>query len=232
MNIVGLLKSCETSPKAQCKECLLYWNQGIVYCICGHLLRENQSSRGILRWTLDLLSIPNCVIKTGRHHGHRYGKTEEQKDNYIAHIQRRRCKKRGFEGIHDRLLKDPVAVALQTTSVDNRSILILTILHAGFVRGTTEYVNPFFVVPILSVLCIFQECTCDHRIASLLCVLLVLRLSSTFVDWIQPKKSSGVGMALYLTCDCALCVCARGRPQLEDCGVSTAPELWCSVSFG
>ena len=31
----------ETVPKVQCKECLLYWNQGIVYCTCGHLLRES-----------------------------------------------------------------------------------------------------------------------------------------------------------------------------------------------
>ena len=55
MENVKLFESCETIPKVQCKECLLYWNQGIVYCTCRHLLRENQSSRGIFRWTLDLL---------------------------------------------------------------------------------------------------------------------------------------------------------------------------------
>ena len=71
-----LFELCETIPKLQCKECLLYWNQGTVYCTCGHLLREKQSSRGILRRTLDLLSIPNYVIKKGRPHGHRYGKTK------------------------------------------------------------------------------------------------------------------------------------------------------------
>ena len=78
----------------------------IVYCTCGHLFRENQSSRGILRWTLDLLSIPNYVIKKGRPHGHRYGKIKEQKEHLIAHNLRRRCIKRGFEGIHDRFQKD------------------------------------------------------------------------------------------------------------------------------
>ena len=56
MGNVELFELCETIPKVQCKECLLYWNQGIAYCICGHLLRENQSSRSILQWTLDLLS--------------------------------------------------------------------------------------------------------------------------------------------------------------------------------
>ena len=45
MCIVELLEFCVTVPKVQCSECLLYWHQGIVYCICGHLLRENESSR-------------------------------------------------------------------------------------------------------------------------------------------------------------------------------------------
>ena len=63
MGNVELLELCETIPKVQCKECLLCWNRGIVFCTCGHLLKENQSSRGIFRWTLDLLSIPNCVIQ-------------------------------------------------------------------------------------------------------------------------------------------------------------------------
>ena len=40
MGNVELSELFETNPKVQCKECLLYWNQGIVYCTCGHLLRE------------------------------------------------------------------------------------------------------------------------------------------------------------------------------------------------
>ena len=91
---VELFELCETIPKVQCSECLLYWNQGIVYCTCRHLLRENQSSRGILRWTW-IFPPP---------HGNRHGETEEQiKD----HNLRRRCIKRGFEGIHDRFQNDP-----------------------------------------------------------------------------------------------------------------------------
>ena len=31
MGNVELFELCETIPKAQCKECLLYWNQGNVY---------------------------------------------------------------------------------------------------------------------------------------------------------------------------------------------------------
>ena len=87
MGNVELFVLCETIPKVQCKECLLYWNQGIVYCTCG----ENQSSRSIFQWTLDHLSIPNNVIKMERPHGARHGKTEAQKEHFIAHNARRRC---------------------------------------------------------------------------------------------------------------------------------------------
>ena len=47
------------------------------------------------------------MIKKGRPHGHRYGKTKEQRDHHIAHNLRKRCIERNFEGIHDRFLNDP-----------------------------------------------------------------------------------------------------------------------------
>ena len=106
MGHVELFELCETIPKVQCSECLLYWNQGIVCCTCGHLLRENESSQRIHRWKLDILSIPNYVIKKGRLHGNRHGKTEEQREHFIAHNLRKRCIKKNFEGIHDRFQKD------------------------------------------------------------------------------------------------------------------------------
>ena len=65
MGNVELFELCETIPKVQCSRCLLCWNQGIVYCTCGHLLRENESSRHLHRWQLDIISIPNYVIKKG-----------------------------------------------------------------------------------------------------------------------------------------------------------------------
>ena len=99
MGNVELFELCETIPKVQCSECLLYWNQGIVYCTCGHLLRENESSRHLHRWQLDILSIPNYVIKKGRPHGNRNGKNEAQKEHFIAHTARKRCIKKGFQGI-------------------------------------------------------------------------------------------------------------------------------------
>ena len=107
MGNVELFELFETDPKTQCKECLLYWGQGIVYCTCGHLLKECEANRGAFQRTLDLLSIQNYVIKKGRPHGHRYGKTPEQRDYHTAQNLRKRCIKRRFKGIHDRFLKDP-----------------------------------------------------------------------------------------------------------------------------
>ena len=40
---VGNVELCELldmEPKAQCKVCLSYWDVGIVYCTCGHFLRN------------------------------------------------------------------------------------------------------------------------------------------------------------------------------------------------
>ena len=66
MGNVELFELCETIPKVQCSECLLYWNQGIVYCTCGHLLKESEASQHFHQWRLDAFSIENYVIKKGR----------------------------------------------------------------------------------------------------------------------------------------------------------------------
>ena len=84
MGNVELFELFETDPETQCKECLLYWSQGIVLCTCGHLLKQSEASRCATHCTLDLLSIQFYVIKKGRLHGHRYGKTEEQRDDHVA----------------------------------------------------------------------------------------------------------------------------------------------------
>ena len=75
---VGSIELCElleTEPKAQCKVCLSYWDIGIVYCTCGHFLRKGrEENQKFIKYAVDLLSIPEYVIKKGRPHGHRYGK--------------------------------------------------------------------------------------------------------------------------------------------------------------
>ena len=93
--------------KRNAKECLLYWSQGIVCCTCGHLLKESEASRGAIQCTLNLLSIQNYVMKKGRPHGHRYGKSKEPRDYHVAHNLRKRCIKMHFQGIHHRFVNEP-----------------------------------------------------------------------------------------------------------------------------
>ena len=108
MGNVELFELCETIPKVQCSECLLYWNQGIFYCTCGHILKESESSQIFHQWRLDAFSIQNHVIKKERPCGARHDKTEAQKEHFVAHNARRRCLKKNYEGIHDRFLRVPV----------------------------------------------------------------------------------------------------------------------------
>ena len=104
---VGNIELCElleTEPKAQCKVCLSYWDIGIVYCTCGHFLRKGrEENQKFIKYTMDLLSIPDYVIKKG---GHRYGKKPGDREYYIANQLKKKCKKRFFQGIHDRFIRD------------------------------------------------------------------------------------------------------------------------------
>ena len=114
MGKVELFELCEAVPKVQCSQCLLYWNQGIIYLTCGQFLVESESRRKFNKLRLDALSIPHYVIKKGRCHGDRHGKTEEQKEYHISFNAWKRCCKRvdsqgeHFKGIHDRFLRDQV----------------------------------------------------------------------------------------------------------------------------
>ena len=81
---VELFVLCETIPKVQFSECLLFWNQGIVYCTCGHLLKDSEASQHFRQWRLDAFSIENYVIKKERPRGARHSKTEAQKEHFTT----------------------------------------------------------------------------------------------------------------------------------------------------
>ena len=63
MKAAGNTELCEpldVEPKAQCKICLSYWDVGIVYCTCGHFLRDDtKENKKYIKSVLDLFSIPN-----------------------------------------------------------------------------------------------------------------------------------------------------------------------------
>ena len=108
---VGNIELCElleTEPQTQCKVCLSYWNIGIFYCTCGHFLRKGrEENQKFINSTMDLLSVPEYVIKKGRLHGHRYGKKRGDKEYHTANQLKKRCKKKSFQGIHERFIRDP-----------------------------------------------------------------------------------------------------------------------------
>ena len=94
---VGNIELCElleTDFKTQCKARLSYRSAGIVCCTCGHLVQETVANRGFTKYTMDLLSIPEYVIKKGRLHGHRYGKKPGDKEYYLANQLKKKCKKK------------------------------------------------------------------------------------------------------------------------------------------
>ena len=66
----------------------------MIYCSCGHFLVESESRRKLDKLRLDALSIPHYVIKKGRCHGARHGKTEAQKQYHIAFNAWKRCRNR------------------------------------------------------------------------------------------------------------------------------------------
>ena len=102
-----LCEIVDVEPKSQCRACLTYWNVGIVYCTCGHFLQDNTTeNKKYISSVLDLFSIPNFYIRKGRPHGHKYGKKEGCREFHTAKQLQKRCRKKQYENIHDRFIRD------------------------------------------------------------------------------------------------------------------------------
>ena len=56
MGNVELLELCETIPKVQWSQCLLYWNQGVIYCTCDTSWLKANQEEGLINfnWMLSL----------------------------------------------------------------------------------------------------------------------------------------------------------------------------------
>ena len=94
-------------PKSQCRACLTHWSAGIVYCTCGHLIKDDTTeNKKYISSVLDLFSIPNFYIRKGRPHGHRYGKAPGCKEYHTANQLQKRCRKKKYDHIHDRFIRD------------------------------------------------------------------------------------------------------------------------------
>ena len=85
----------DVEPKSQCRACLTYWNAGIVYCTCGHLMEDDTTeNKKCISSVLDLFSIQNFYIRKGRPHGHRYGKKGCKEYHTANQLQKRFRKKK------------------------------------------------------------------------------------------------------------------------------------------
>ena len=98
---VGNTELCEiinVEPKLQCKACLKHCSTGIVYCTCGHLLKNDTTeNKKYISSVLDLFSIPNFYIRKGRPHGQRYGKALGCKEHHTANQLQKRCRKKNMK---------------------------------------------------------------------------------------------------------------------------------------
>ena len=96
-----------TEPKLQCKFCLNHCNPGIIYCVCGRLMAEDSGEhRKYMLSTLDSFSIANFYIRKDRPRCYRYGKAPGCKEYHTAHQLAKKCRKKGYDSIYDRYIRD------------------------------------------------------------------------------------------------------------------------------
>ena len=137
--VAGNTELCEiidVEPKLQCKACLTHWSAGIVYCTCGHLMKDDTTeNKKYISSVLDLFSIPNFYIRKGRPHGHRYGKAPGCKEYHTANQLQKRCRKKKYDNIHDRFIRDK---AFRKTMIElGRSEEISSLRWIGLQAKTT-----------------------------------------------------------------------------------------------
>ena len=102
-----LCEIINVEPKWQCKVCLKHCSTGIIYCTCGHLMtNDSAEKRKYISAVLDTFSIPNFYIRKCRPHGHRYGKAPGCKDYFTANQLAKKCRKKKYDSIHDRYIRD------------------------------------------------------------------------------------------------------------------------------
>ena len=89
-------------PKWQCKFCLNHCSAGVIYCQCGRLMTKDAAeNKRYISGILDTFSIPHLYIRKNRPRGHRYGKAPGCKEYHTAHQLAKKCRKKGYDSIHD-----------------------------------------------------------------------------------------------------------------------------------
>ena len=61
-----LCEIVDVEPKSQCRACLTYWSAGIVYCTCGHLMKDDTTeNKKYISSVLDFVLHPELLHKEG-----------------------------------------------------------------------------------------------------------------------------------------------------------------------
>ena len=103
-----LCEIVDVEPKAQCRACLAYWDVGIVYCTCGHFKRDDTSRKTRSTSSPFLISSLSRTYTSGRA-GHTVtgtGRKKVDKEYHTANQLKKKCRKRGYNNIHDRFIRD------------------------------------------------------------------------------------------------------------------------------
>ena len=67
---------------------------------------DSAENKQYISAVLDTFSIPNFYNRKYRPHGHRYGKAPGCKDYFTANQLARKCRKKKYDSIHDRYIRD------------------------------------------------------------------------------------------------------------------------------
>ena len=94
-----LCEIIDVEPKLQCKACLNALE-------CRNCVLYMWTPYEYISSVLDLFSIPNFYTRKGRPHGHRYGKAPGCKEYHTANQLQKRCRKKKYDNIHDRFIRD------------------------------------------------------------------------------------------------------------------------------
>ena len=129
MGNVELFELCETIPKVQCSQCLLYCNQGVICCTFGHLLVESESSQKFLT-TGDWMLFPSRTTSSRRRDPRCSGRAKPTHRKSIL-----RPTTRGRD-VSKRIMKDFTIVSNEIQYIVTRNSKL-----AGPRRSASQWIN-------------------------------------------------------------------------------------------
>ena len=117
------MRLTSTSEYLECH--ILLWNKlrtfvfVIVYCICGHLVKEREANRGAIQCTLDFLSIEKFLsLRRDDLMVAETGKLQNIETIILPIIWKRDASRSMSKGIHDRVLNDPEFSAFNSNMIE------------------------------------------------------------------------------------------------------------------